>query len=298
MLEIIYFCFVLFLVLLVNPTSNIFFKFLILNNSKKIHFESKYYRDILKYSPSEVLFIIEKGYSNDKLNSYGLINKYKKMFYVNVLKMYLLGYINIDFSKGKNFEIIKNDVLILDVEYKLIYDYIFNTITSSNKTMLDDINNFVEENYQDNYFFEEWDNLIRKKLSRNGFWSTSFVDSYGKVVKKYYFVCIIILLLIDILFLIFIPQLGLAYLFVYCALGVQGYNDIKKMKLSSNWSIYEYKKVKALKRFLRDFTIIEERPPEYIKILEDYIVYAAIFDMYDLSVNEVMEEIKLFLEVN
>ena len=298
MIEVVYFCFVLFLVLLVNPTSNMFFKFLILNNSKKINFESKYYRDILKYSPSEVLFIIEKGYSNDKLNSYGLINKYKKMFYVNILKMYLLGYVNIDFSKGKNFEIIKNDVFILDVEYKMIYDYIFNTITSLNKIMLDDINNFVEENYQDNYFFEEWENLIRKKLFRNGFWSISFVDSYGEIVKKYYFVCIIILLLVDILFMIFIPSLGLAYLFVYFALGVQGYNDIKKMKLSSSWSIYEYKKIKALKRFLRDFTIIEERPPEYIKILEDYIVYAAIFDMYNLSVNEVMEEIKLFLEVN
>ena len=52
------------------------------------------------------------------------------------------------------------------------------------------------------------------------------------------------------------------------------------------------------KKFLKDFTIIEDRSIEYIKILEDYVVYAAIFDMYDLPITEVMKEIRLFLESN
>ena len=62
--------------------------------------------------------------------------------------------------------------------------------------------------------------------------------------------------------------------------------------------IYEYKKIKALKKFLTDFTIIEERPPEYVKLLEDYIVYASIFDLYDVSIEEMLEEIRVFLKVN
>ena len=49
---------------------------------------------------------------------------------------------------------------------------------------------------------------------------------------------------------------------------------------------------------MKDFTIIDERPPEYVNLLEDYIVYAAIFDMYDLSVEEILKEIRLFLKVN
>ena len=70
------------LITLIEPTSNPIFKLLILRDYKKVEFNSEYYRNILKYSPSEILFILEKGFSNEKLNSYGLINKYKTFFYI------------------------------------------------------------------------------------------------------------------------------------------------------------------------------------------------------------------------
>ena len=286
---------------LLDPSSNIFFKFLILRNYKKIIFNLEYYRDILKYSPSEILFIAEKGYDNDKLNPYGIINKYKKMIYINLLKMYLLGYVNIDFSKGTNFKIIKNDISILDEEYSMIYQLIFSEITEKPMIMLSDIYNYVEDNYQKNSFFDEWDKLVKRKLFNNGFYSTDFIEKFHKIAKKYYVVASVVLLTFFIINLLsigtsFMP--GLALFSFYSIFVILGYNKIKDIKMFSNYAVYEYKKIKALKKFLRDFTIIDERPPEYVKILEDYIVYAAIFDMHDLSIGKTIEEIKLFLSVN
>lgn len=289
---------VVFLISLLIPSANIFFHFTILRNYRKIRFESEYFRDILSYSPSEILYIYDKDYRNNKLDSYGMISKYKKMFYINLLKMNLLGYITIDFSKGNNFEIKKKDVIILDDEYKLIYDYIFTYITNDSKIMLYDINDYVEKNYKNNSFFKTWDKLVRNKLNMCGFYSTDFITAQGDDIKRYYSVVIPILIIIDLFFLITNPGMGMILLFAFPFLAVFGYLESKNMKIMSNRSIYEYKKIKALKKFLEDFTIIEERSIEYIKILEDYVVYAAIFDMYNLSINEVMDEIRLFLEVN
>ena len=290
-------CF-LFLLSLFIPSANIFFHFAILKRHRKIRYEVEYYRDVLVYSPSEILYIYNRNYRNNRLDSYGLIVKYQKLFYINLLKMYLLGYIKIDFSKGDNFEIIKKDVLILDKEYKMIYDYIFNVITKEQKIMLYDINNYVEENYKNDSFFKEWHKLIVKSLSMCGFYSTDFITAQGDIMKKYYIFVFVVLALLDLYLLITIPSLGVFCLFVFPLLVIVGYYESKNIRISSNRSIYEYKKIKALKKFLKDFTIIEERPPEYVKLLEDYIVYAAIFDMYDLSIEETLKEIRLFLKVN
>jgi len=291
---------ILFLLSLFIPSANIFFHFVILRKHLKIRFDAEYYRDILSYSPSEILYIYDRDYRNNKLDYYGLIGKYEKLFYINLLKMHLLGYVKIDFSKGNNFEIIKNDVLILEEEYKMIYNYIFTTITKENKITLYEINNFVEENYQNNLFFKKWHNLITKKMTMNGFYSTDFIAIQGDMIKKYYIFVFIILGLIEIYLLITLSSFGMFCLLVFPLLVLGGYYNSKGIKIASNRTIYEYRKVKALKKFLKDFTIIDERPPEYVNLLEDYIVYAAIFDMYDLSISveEILKEIRLFLKVN
>lgn len=222
---------IVFLLSLFIPSANIFFHFAILRNHLKIRFDAEYYRDILSYSPSEILYIYDRDYRNNKLDTYGIINKYKKMFYINLLKMYLLGYIKIDFSNGDNFEIIKNEVLILDEEYKMIYDYIFTTITKENKITLYEINNFVEENYQNNLFFKKWHHLINKKMNMNGFYSTDFITAQGSVIKKYYIFVIICLVCLDIYFLITSFSFGVLCLFIFPLLVICGYYDSKRIRI-------------------------------------------------------------------
>ena len=116
----------------------------------------------------------------------------------------------------------------------------------------------------------------------------------------YYIVGILFLFIFGIVLLVNAATLAeiLQYGAFYLSLIVLGYYKTKDIKMHSNCSVYEYKKVKALKKFLKEFTIINERPAEYIKLLEDYIVYAAIFDMHDYSPESAIEEIKLFIKTN
>ena len=72
-----------------------------------------------------------------------------------------------------------------------------------------------------------------------------------------------------------------------------GYEEAKKMQISTENSVYEYKKIKALKKFLKDFTLIKDKDLEYIKLLEDYIIYASIFDMYDTKIEKLLEKVNL-----
>lgn len=170
-------------------------------------------------------------------------------------------------------KIIKNDVIILDKEYKMVYDYIFSIITKENEIWLNDINNYVEYNYNDE-FFMKWNYFINNSLSMRGFYTTDFIRFQKDAIIKYYKIVIPILILITLYLLIILPSMGIMAIFVFPIFLIFGYLDSKNIKVQSNRSIYEYKKIMALKKFLKDFTIINERGPEYVEILEDYIVYA------------------------
>lgn len=73
--------------------------------------------------------------------------------------------------------------------------------------------------------------------------------------------------------------IGIGLIFIIIILLVVGYFETKDIKVISNVDIYEYRKIIALKKFLKDFSIIEEKGPECSEILEDYIVYASIFNI-------------------
>jgi len=248
---------------------------------KKIRYESQYFRDILSYTPSEIYYINNKGFTKKLNGQYYLTSKLKKLFLINLLKMNLLGYITIDFSNKDNFKIIKKDIIILDEEYKIIYDYIFSSVTYNSEIRLYDIYDYIDIHYNDD-FFEKWDNLIKKGLIRKGFKPGNLITFYGDKMKTYYTVVIFII----VIFCLFAPTR--AKVIVLCTSPlflIAGYFESKNIKVYSKYAIYEYKKIKAMKKFLKDFSIVRERGTEYSKVLEDYIVYASIFDMIETKNN-------------
>ena len=64
--------------------------------------------------------------------------------------MELLGYVDIDFENKENFKIIKKDVVILEDEYKMINNYIFDNIASTNEITLYEIYDYLDRNYINN----------------------------------------------------------------------------------------------------------------------------------------------------
>lgn len=268
------------------PGMNIFFYLAVKLSYRKIRYESEYFRDILSYSPSEIYYIyhhnFDKNFFMDVEAKSSLISRFKKLFYINLLKMNLLGYVTIDFSDQKNFKIIKNDVLILEEEYQMIYNFLFSYITYHNEISLFNIYRFVEEHY-DCDFFCDWDNFIKESIRERGlFYRSNFIEVYGDKIKWYYVIIVPILLLLSLFIYSNNIRIALFMFFTFLVFLICGYWVSKSViKVYSNYTVYEYRKIKALKKFLKDFSIVEERSVEYIRVLDDYIVYASIFDMLD-----------------
>lgn len=278
-LFILFYCLIVLLFLsLFFPSANIFFQLGILLKYTKVRYESEYFRDILTYSPSEIYYIYNKNFKLENIFDFSQMQKYRKLLLINILKMNLLGYIKIDFTDKNNFKIIKNNNLILDEEYKYIYDFIFGTLTFNNEITLYEIYDYVNQNYKDSSF-KNWDKLIKEKIKRRYFYDGDFITFYRDKIKTFYKINIPILIIIDIVVMFLNFLIGIALIFIIIILLVAGYFESKNIKVISNVGIYEYRKIIALKKFLKDFSIIEERGPECSEVLEDYIVYASIFDI-------------------
>lgn len=278
------------------PRVNIFFQIGIHKKYKRVRYESEYFRNILTYSPSEIFYIYNKNFKLK--NKFGIfkMSKFRKLFLINLLKMELLGYINIDFTDKCNFKIIKKDVLILDEEYKFVNNYIFGCITTNKEITLYEIYDYINQNYKEKHF-EEWDDFIQRKIRKRGFYDGNFVTFYGDKIKTFYKITIPIIVIIN-LFLIFIEfQVGIILIFVFTLFLVFGYYEAKNIKVISDAGVYEYRKMLALKKFLKDFSIIDERGYEYSQILEEYVVYASIFNMLKnkIYIGNVIAGIKYFL---
>ncbi len=258
------------------PRLNIFFMLGILRKYKKVQYESEYFRDILTYSPSEIFYIYNKNFKNNIKGKLLKKCKFKKLFLINLLKMNLLGYINIDFKDKNNFKIIKKDYFILDEEYKFINEFIFNRITKNNEITLYEIYNYVDKNFEEEHF-QKWDQFIEKKVVSRGFYDGNFANFYADELKKFYKISIPIAIIISLF--AFIISINLGILLLIPLFLISGYYATKQIKIISDQAIYEYRKMVALKKFLKDFSIINERPHEYTKILDDYIVYANIFNI-------------------
>lgn len=268
--------FIVFLISLFFQSANIFLHLMILKEYKKIKFESDYFRNILTYSPSEIYYIYNKDFIRRRKDDKPEIYKFRKLFLINLLKMELLGYVDIDFENKENFKIIKKDVVILEDEYKMINNYIFDNIASTNEITLYEIYDYLDRNYND-IFLNKWDSYIHKKVRNRGFYGGNIMTFNREYVKTYYKITIPIIIVINLYFYYLSFIIGLLTSLSFILFLIVGYYFAAQVKVISDSGIYEYRKIKALKKFLKDFTKIDERGLEYSQILDDYIIYASIF---------------------
>lgn len=260
------------------PTTNIFLQISILRKYKKVQYNSDYFREILTYSPSEVFYIYNKNFSNKMEYNYFPAMKFKDLFLINLLKMHLLNYIDIDFSDKNNFKVIKKDIMILDEEYAAINNYIFSSITSDKEITLYEIYRHIGD-YYNNTFFKNWEELIQKKIRSRGYYDGNFITFHQEQIKKLYKINIPIIVILNLIIFFFSFRMGLLMLVLFPAFLFCGYQESKYHKVISDKGIYEYRKIMALKKFLEDFSVMENKTPEYTKLLEDYIIYAHIFNL-------------------
>ena len=157
--------------------------------------------------------------------------------------------------------------------------YMFYLEAGENEITLYELYDFINKNINGEHF-KKWDEIIQIKISRRGFVFDNFGTFYNDKIKFYYKISLIISLILYAFFLsiLDISTAGAILIGLPCFFTIE-YNEAKRLKVMSSSGFYEHQKIKALKKFLKHFSIIDERSPEYSQILDDYIVYANIFDL-------------------
>lgn len=77
-------------------------------------------------------------------------------------------------------------------------------------------------------------------------------------------------------------------IFIYTGIGMRTNDNHKYVRTQKGQELYV--KLIGLKKFLKDFSIIDERKKEELYIWEDYMIYAILFDLPGILDKEVKEE--------
>ena len=217
-----------------------------------------YYRDIIKdYSPAILSYI-----DDYKLNSKDIIS--------TILNLKLKKYIDI---KDNKFIIVNNDYSKLENNEQ----YILNNINKN-------INIFIFQNI----VLEEAINkgLIESKINKS------------KIIKNIIIYTIIIVLSMCLTFYLLSNNIGLIYFLLLILLTIifpiyELYiisiilSFIKNRYVRTKKGKEINEKLEGLKNYLKDFSNLDEKDVEEIKLWEDYLIYSVLFNQNTNIINEI-----------
>ena len=217
-----------------------------------------YYRDIIKdYSPAILSYI-----DDYKLNSKDIIS--------TILNLKLKKYIDI---KDNKFIIVNNDYSKLENNEQ----YILNNINKN-------INIFIFQNI----VLEEAINkgLIESKINKS------------KIIKNIIIYTIIIVLSMCLTFYLLSNNIGLIYFIslisltiifpiyeLYIISIILSFIKNRYVRTKKGKEINE--KLEGLKNYLKDFSNLDEKDVEEIKLWEDYLIYSVLFNQNTNIINEI-----------
>lgn len=241
--------------------------------------KDEYYRDIIKkYSPAVLSYVEDFNLSN-------------KDVIATLLSLELKGKIRI----GNTIEVINHsyDLLESNEQYvleNLINDQLknINLVTFKEKVIADCINDelLVREDIAKKNSKKSILKILATFLIYTVIFILVFMYCNGKTIDSVLLVIYLFLSFLLIIFFIFaFPIMMISYFITYSSLHtINPYIRTKKAKMLN-------KKLKGLKNFIRDFSVMEEKRHQEIKIWEEYLIYSVIFNQNDKIVNEISSKI-------
>lgn len=236
----------------------------------------KYYRDILnKYSPAELSYIDN--------------------FEVQVKRDVTASLLSL---KLKNKICLDSKIQILDDNTK--------DISNNEKYILDNI----EESRITNFNEEEFIKKIQEDAVKNGLLKESKIE-WRKFTKKLIIFIILIITMIFVcitllnefvndptnieeskLFILMLAILLVLYIPVY--LGIYFNTYVTRMKKNSYIRTKKgeeiNQKLEGLKKYLKDFSIMDERDEKSLDLWEDYLIYSVIFNQNTTTIKNVCDK--------
>lgn len=260
---------IVYLVLLIVIALFIYFKY---DRELKSNFKNKYYREIIKDYPVEIVEYLMSG----KITS--------KAFNASILSLIERKNIEIIETKKKNEYTLKlvNKRKITSSEKKLIH-LLFEVMGTNNEVTSKVLKN--PENPEEVYnAYTDWKDEVETEAFKQNFY---FNENKFKIIGVIYGIIGLLLFIINI-------ALDIDTVFPYIAFIVTIIFIVYIFTLRKRTSKgnEDYHKWKAFKNFLKDFGRFDEKELPEIKLWGKYLVYATVFGIAD----EVRKTMKIKLE--
>lgn len=256
----------------------------------KTDFEGKYYREIPgNYTPAEMVMLFHNSTVTSVEIFATLIDLVRRRILLletekKTLKKLLKSTERVEYIFIKNPQ---PPSLVMRSHEKYLISWFFDTIAQGNRFVLSDIKRYVKdkscaENFRKS--FDGWKNLVVKESKRNGFYPNKLKAGWGFNLLwgfGFIFAGLIVGASTKFNMSAVISVLGLV-MFFYSLFQYQ----------RTEYGSDQYKKWMAFKRFIIDFSRIEEATIPSVAIWEHYLVYAIPLGV----AKEVIKQLPLVLE--
>lgn len=234
----------------------------------KTEFNGKYYRDLPgEYTPAEASVLITFGRVQSRDLMATLLDLVRKR--VLILQ-------KVDKNTGR-FKRTKSDYVFsiregvslenLKSHEQFLINWFVDEIGDGSKFSISDIKEFVKSRYDGQRFkdnYDKWKELVKEEADNNGFFDKQQMGNMKKVLFTTSFTIAGILIGILMYPLASILMVTSIINFIY----------IFSLKKRTEYGSDQYKKMMALKRFLKDFSSIDKASLPSVAVWEHYLVYA------------------------
>ena len=254
----------------------------VLENTTKLHptQEWEYFREIptKTATPAEALLLYNDGVSS---SSYGFGNTFSATLLNLSLKDYIK--INVDPNKSKKEQVeISSLKGIEDLNYdeKIIADFMRSAIGTNEKITMKELQKYIKNHAEKvSKLIENTDKATKRKTKENGKFSEANAkekDKYTGLSVAYFVFAVMILAILPISIPLIIN-------------GVLTAKIAKKYDRLTQAGIDEREKWKGLKKYMEDFSLLNEKEVPAIEVWEEFLVYATVFGIAD----KVIKQLKL-----
>ena len=243
--------------------------------------ELEYYRDLPdeKATPGEAIFLLEKQYSSFNIH-------FSQIFSSTLLNLSLKKYIDLKVDTTKKdkdaIKIINLNKEITDLkdDEKEILEFVLKAIGTKEEIIMQDLEKYITKHSSSiTKLIEKTHKNVKNTMKQNNYFDEKEYNKYNNYSIK------MILYIIGAIFSILLVLLSIVFIInaVYC------YKIMKKINVLTQAGLDQKEMWKGLKKYMEDFSLLNEREVPELILWEKYLVYATAFGISE----KVLKQLKV-----
>ena len=268
------------------------------NKKYKPTYDGKYFRDIPRENatPAQALHIYKESITGFSDNDIG------KIISATLLDLNLKKYINFNLEKENKkekitIEILNDNIEKLSLDEKVVFEFIQKACKDKKKVTVKELEKYIEklENGKIIGLKAELNHYTKKELAKEKIYDLEEEKKYKKYTSENSLCVIIIFIAIMGVFILLqqanIIGIAMLVMLIICEIIAMVINikSINKINVYTQKGIDEKKQWRDLKKYMEDFSRLNEREIPEIIIWEKFLVFATVFNIAD----KVLEQLKI-----